>query len=178
MILVRAEAVKSIKSVAENNMKFFSISFEKSVGAIIFKEENGIKKFLLLKYRSGQWDFLKGHSEKGENEKETLSREVFEETKLTEIEVIDGFRISNRFFYTAKGSEYEERIRKGFGTSIFKRVVYYIAQTKKADVVLNFENKAYAWVDFDRAIRMIGNKDSKRMFKKAYYFLDKRGLPR
>lgn len=159
-------------------MKIFSISFEKSVGGIVFVEEAGIKKFLLLKYRSGQWDFPKGHSEKGENEKETLFREILEETGLSEMDVIDGFRISNRFFYVARRNEYEERIRKGLGTNIFKKVVYYIAQVKKTGVVLNFENKAYVWADFDKAMNMLGNKDSKRMFKKAYNFLNKRGLSR
>ncbi|EKE16077.1 MAG: NUDIX hydrolase [uncultured bacterium] len=155
-------------------MKIGNISFEKSVGAVIFRRENGENKFLLLKYRSGQWDFPKGHREKGESEKETFVREIREETGLTEVEVMDGFRTVNRFFYTAKGNEYKERIEKGKSTNIFKRAVYYLARTENADVALDFENKDYVWVGFEKAIAMLGNDGSRRTLRKVHSFLIKK----
>ncbi|HAV11533.1 MAG TPA: diadenosine tetraphosphate hydrolase [Candidatus Moranbacteria bacterium] len=154
-------------------MKIGKVSFEKSVGAVIFREEGGEKKFLLLKYRSGQWDFPKGHVDEGETEKETLAREIREETGITQVEIKEGFRTTNRFFYTAKGNEYKERMEKGKGVNIFKRAVYYLAKTKKAEVVLDFENKGYVWAGFEKAISMLGNEGSKRTLKKARSFLEK-----
>lgn len=154
-------------------MKIGKIAFEKSVGAVIFRKEKGEIKFLLLKYRSGQWDFPKGHIEQGESEKETLRREVYEETKIAEIEVKEGFRTTNRFFYTAKGKEYKERISKNKGVNIFKRVVYYIAQTKKDEVVLNFENKAFAWVKFGKAMGMLRNDGSKKTLARVRAYLER-----
>ncbi|MDZ4384915.1 MAG: NUDIX domain-containing protein, partial [Candidatus Moranbacteria bacterium] len=64
------------------------ISFEKSVGAVVFrKKETGGKEFLLLHYPSGHWDFPKGHIESGETEEGTLRREVEEETGLKDLKL-------------------------------------------------------------------------------------------
>lgn len=154
-------------------MKIGNISFEKSVGAVIFRREEGEIKFLLLRYRSGQWDFPKGHQEREECEKETLIREIREETGLIEIEIIEGFRTGNWFFYTAKGNEQKERMAKGYGINIFKKVVYYLACTEKIDITLDFENKGYVWTNFEKAMEMLGNKDSRRTLEKADSFLKK-----
>ena len=54
---------------------------EKSCGAVIFRVGNATK-YLLLHYEAGHWDFVKGHSEKGESEEETVRREILEETGL------------------------------------------------------------------------------------------------
>ena len=43
---------------------------EKSCGAVIFRMEGKIRKYLLLHYESGHWDFVKGNVEKGEEELE------------------------------------------------------------------------------------------------------------
>ena len=53
---------------------------ERSAGAIIFREEKRKIYYLLLHYESGHWDFPKGHVEKEEKEKETVKREIREET--------------------------------------------------------------------------------------------------
>lgn len=52
--------------------------YEKSCGAVIFKEE----KILLIKSIKGHWSFPKGHMEQGETEIQTAHREIFEETSL------------------------------------------------------------------------------------------------
>ena len=48
---------------------------EKSCGAVIVRDGNGIE-YLLLQYETGHWDFVKGHVELGESEVETTSRET------------------------------------------------------------------------------------------------------
>ena len=48
-------------------------------------------KFLLLHYASGHWDFPKGNVEAGETEVETVKREIFEETGITDIRFAEGF---------------------------------------------------------------------------------------
>ena len=54
---------------------------ERSAGVILFNKTDGIQ-FLILKYPSGHWDFVKGNIEEGEKEKETVKRELFEETGI------------------------------------------------------------------------------------------------
>ena len=42
---------------------------ERSAGVILFNKTEGIQ-FLILKYPSGHWDFVKGNIEEGEKEKD------------------------------------------------------------------------------------------------------------
>ena len=56
--------------------------FEKTCGAVMFTEKDGLRKYLLIKNESGHIGFPKGHIDYGESESETADREVFEETGL------------------------------------------------------------------------------------------------
>lgn len=55
---------------------------EKSCGAVVYKEDNGELKFLLVYQNNGHYSFPKGHMEEGETELETTIREIKEETNL------------------------------------------------------------------------------------------------
>ena len=66
---------------------------ERSAGVILFNKINEIE-YLLLKYPSGHWDFVKGNIEEGEREKETVRRELFEETGINNLEIHQGFNLS------------------------------------------------------------------------------------
>ena len=63
---------------------------ERSAGVILFNRAEGIQ-FLVLKYPSGHWDFVKGNIEEGEEEEETVKRELFEETGINNLEIHQGF---------------------------------------------------------------------------------------
>lgn len=149
------------------------LAFEKSVGGIIFRQEGEKTFFLLLQYRSGQWDFLKGHTEAGESELETLRREIREESGITEIEILNAPRVCVRYFYRAWGNEKKERIEKGKGTYIFKKVVYYPVKTAQTEIVLDYENKDSGWFSLGGSLKRLSNKDSKRVLIKISSFLKK-----
>ena len=55
---------------------------EKSCGAVIWREENGLRQYLLARHNGGHWSFPKGHVENSETEEETAIREIREETGL------------------------------------------------------------------------------------------------
>ncbi len=71
------------------------MNYEKSCGAAVLRERNGIREYLLVFNKkgdaSGHWGFPKGHIEDGETELECAAREIFEETGLR-VKFIDGFR--------------------------------------------------------------------------------------
>lgn len=142
-------------------------AFEKSVGGVIFRRQAGETFYLLLRYRSWQWDFPKGHVEKGENEEQTLRREILEETGISEISILPNFRKSALYFYQAKGNEKEERLRDGRGVNIFKKAVLYCVETETAQVRIDFENKDFAWLSFEDAYKRLGNDNSKRILTLA-----------
>lgn len=63
---------------------FITCLFNKSCGVLPYREENGVREYLLVYESYSQcWSIPKGHMEAGETETETALRELFEETGLT-----------------------------------------------------------------------------------------------
>lgn len=143
------------------------LAFEKSIGCVVYRKSEDRTLFLLVQYRSWQWDFPKGHVEEGESEEQTLRREIKEETQLDDLKILPDFRMAVKYFYTAKGNEKKEREAAGRGIYIFKKAVFYTAETLKDEVRIDFENKAYAWLTYDEAILKLKNDDSKKVLQKV-----------
>ena len=76
---------------------------EKSCGAVVFIRKDDAAKYLLLNYAAGHWDFVKGNVEANESEKQTVVRELQEETSITGAQFIDGFREAIAYFYRRQG---------------------------------------------------------------------------
>jgi bis(5'-nucleosidyl)-tetraphosphatase len=143
------------------------ISFEKSVGAVVFRKSHGVNMFLLLHYRSGHWDFPKGHVLGKETEHETLVREVAEEAGLTDLEILPDFKAHTRFFYRAGEEEKQRRKIEGRYANVAKKVVYYIAETKTKNITISFEHIGFEWLGFADALARITYANSKNILKKA-----------
>lgn len=114
---------------------------EKSCGAVIYRMVNGTRQYFVLLNKKnnakGHWGFPKGHMEQGENEYETASREIFEETGLLVIFCGD----------TRVVSHYSPR------PGIEKDVVYFVATVRdNQNVRLQKEEVAdYKWCTFQEA---------------------------
>ena len=138
---------------------------EKSAGAVIFRKEKGKIFYLLLHYPTGfrtakeYWDLPKGHIEKEEEEIKTVKREVEEETGLRDIEFTPGFKETIKYFFKFQGK------------TIFKTVVFYLAQTKTKEVKISEEHIDYKWLPHNEAIKRLTFKNAKDILKKANNFL-------
>jgi len=144
---------------------------EHSAGAIIFYEDKktGMIEYLLLQYPKvsrgektripNHWDFPKGHIEKGENEIQTVSREVKEETGLAPITIIPAFKERVSYFFFRDGKR------------IFKEVIFYLAQAKIKKVQLSFEHLDFTWLPFEKALVKVTHKNTKDILRKANEFL-------
>lgn len=143
---------------------------EKSAGAIVFRQEKKENYYLLLHYPSSSkakkdyWDLPKGHIERGEEEIETVKREVEEETGLKEIEFVNGFKEQIRYFFKFEGK------------NILKFVVFYLAQTDKKDIKISGEHLGYEWLSFDKAIEKLTFKNAKEVLKKADDFISRKNI--
>ncbi len=133
---------------------------EKSCGAVIFRR-NGAKKYLLLHYEGGHWDFVKGHVEKAENERETALRETEEETGITDLKFIEGYRESISYFY------------RRAGRTVRKEVVFYLLETNTEQVRLSREHVGFDWLTYDRAMERLTYKNARDTLLKAQDFLAK-----
>lgn len=134
------------------------MSKETSAGAVIFKRNKEIK-YLLLQYEAGHWDFPRGAIERGEEEKETVQREVKEETNIADLKFIPGFREKISWFYRKEGK------------TIYKEAIYYLAETKTEKVKISFEHVAFKWLPYEEAMKQLTFKNSKAILEKANEFL-------
>lgn len=131
--------------------------YEKSCGAVMFTQQDGIRKFILITNISGHIGFPKGHIELGENEIQTALREVYEETGV-KTQIIDGFRESYNYLIN------------GF---IRKKAVYYLAPFDVKDIKMNImEISEYRLVDFKEALSYLNFKHDRDILTKANEFID------
>jgi 8-oxo-dGTP pyrophosphatase MutT (NUDIX family) len=149
------------------------VTFEKSVGAVVFHKENNRIKYLLLNHGEDYWNFPKGHPEAEETDKETLCREVTEETGIVNLQVLPFFKRQAFYFYRAKGREKIEREEKGRAVNIFKKVVFYLAQARNQEVRISLEHTGFAWLDFKVALERLNYKTSRKILRQAQTELEK-----
>ena len=136
----------------------------KSYGIIVFRREGGEILFLLLKNAKwGHWDFPKGHPDASEDELQAALRETREESGLTELNVIPGFRESIRYHVDIKG----ERPEKGM-----KEAVYFLAGTSPAaEVQLSHEHTDHRWLPLAEALAIVQFDNARALLAKAGEFL-------
>jgi bis(5'-nucleosidyl)-tetraphosphatase len=137
---------------------------EKSCGAVVFVKKEASTKYLLLNYAAGHWDFVKGNVEPNESEKQTVTRELKEETSITDAQFIDGFKETIAYFYRRQG------------LTVHKEVVFFLIESHTEKVALSFEHVGYTWLDYQPAMEKLSFKNAKDVLQKAHDFLKKQGV--
>jgi bis(5'-nucleosidyl)-tetraphosphatase len=143
---------------------------ERSAGAIIYYRKNGDPRYLLLHYPfSGKsakeyWDLPKGHVEIGESEKDTVQREVQEETGLRDIEFVDGFREKVHYWFQWEGEK------------ISKTVVFFLAETKQDAIVISEEHLGFQWLPYEKALDQLTYENARGILKKAHHLLSAKSV--
>lgn len=149
---------------------------ERSAGAVIFRETKKGREYLLLQHApdkshyplprhpAGHWDFPKGHIEKGEKTEDAARREVREETGLSHIGLISGFKGTIRYFVLVNK---EKRL---------KFVAFFLARADKGRVKLSFEHQDFLWLSYKEAHQKLTYANAKQVLKSAESFLRKSAL--
>jgi len=154
----------------------YCIAFEKSVGAIVFRITCGEIEFLFMKYRNGHWEFPRGKVEDNETEKDTMRREIEEETGISHLRLIDNFRETLRFSYKAHGQELIERTREKNCIYIHKKAVFYLAEALDEDIVISHEHQMFQWLAFEEGYKKLTFQNAKNMLASAHKHLEKNSI--
>lgn len=136
---------------------------EKSCGAVVFTKSTEVN-YLLLRYEAGHWDFVKGNVEPNENEKDTVTRELKEETSITDAQFIDGFREKIAYFYRRQGN------------TVHKEVVFFLIEANTEKVALSYEHVGYSWLSYEQAMEKLTFKNARSVLQSAHKFLKKQGI--
>ena len=134
---------------------------ETSAGIVIFRKENLKNLFLLLRYPSGHWDFVKGKMEKDESTHETAVRETKEETGIEDVSFLENFEewIDYNFQYQ--------------GELVQKKVVFFLAETKTKEIEISHEHLDYIWMDYNAAMEKTTFDNAKIVLTRAQTLLTK-----
>ena len=128
---------------------------ERSAGAILYQETPSGKLYLLLNYPSGHWDFVKGNIEEGEMLKQTVLREIKEETGISDVNFVDGFEDKIEYYYQRDGE------------LVHKEVIFFLAKTNTNHVKLSHEHLNFAWLKFNDALQKLTYKTAQNLLKKV-----------
>jgi len=134
---------------------------ETSAGIVIFRKENSKNLFLLLRYPSGHWDFVKGKMEKDESTHETAVRETKEETGIEDVSFLENFEewIDYNFQYQ--------------GELVQKKVVFFLAETKTKEIEISHEHLDYIWMDYNTAMEKTTFDNARTVLTRAQALLTK-----
>jgi len=135
------------------------VTIELSVGAIIryqsveFNRDHS--EFLLLRNKRGFWGFPQGHKERGENEIQTLQREVQEETGIIDLDIHQYIgKIQYKYF-------------RADGIRGVKEVKFYFATTPVREVVISNEHEGFKWTTYQDALSLLDHRQLKSIILKG-----------
>ena len=131
---------------------------ESSCGAVVFVRNLNLN-YLLLHYREGHWGFVKGNVEFNETEKETVIRELEEETGIRDAKFIDSFREKIKYIYVRNGQ------------SVSKQVIFFLIEARTNKIRISSEHSDFLWMPYMDAINRITFNNSRKVLKKAASFL-------
>lgn len=138
---------------------------EISAGMIIYRRTGEGPKFLLLYHGGSYWNFPKGKLVEGERNFSAALREVGEETGLDPKDLrLQTFKVEDHFTYVRDKQK------------IWKKVTYYLAETKKSEVKLKMvpphhqgeRHEGYAWFVLRDALKVVRAPNLKKHLKRAY----------
>ncbi|MFH1471794.1 MAG: NUDIX domain-containing protein [Nanoarchaeota archaeon] len=127
---------------------------------MIFRMDGGERLYLLLHYESGHWEFVKGKIEKGEQDKDTVVREAREETGITDLNFVFGFREKIEYFFRREGQ------------TVHKEVIFFLAETCARDITISDEHIGFEWLPYEDALKKLTFDNAKNILKKAEQFMN------
>jgi len=131
-----------------------------SSGVIPFRTTRGKREYLVLKGRTGDWEFPKGTIEEDEELQQTALRELEEETGISEVKLLNGFREDYSYVFQSRGE------------TIHKTVHLFIGHSFQASANLSKEHSDHQWRTYEQARNTLTHDATKEILGMAHEFLE------
>ena len=125
----------------------------------MFNENDDVRRYLLLNYPNGHWDFIKGGIEDGETPHETSIRETEEETGITDIKFVNGYKEEIEYFFRVDNND------------VHKKVIFFLARTNSINVKLSHEHNDFIWLEYESALKKLTYKNAMNVLTRSELFL-------
>jgi 8-oxo-dGTP pyrophosphatase MutT (NUDIX family) len=132
---------------------------EKSAGVVVFLKKSGTLHYLLLRDNEDQWTFAKGQLEEGEKDLTAAIRELEEETGVSSLRILPGFKRTIRYRYN-RGT-----------TKVEKTVVFFLGESGSSEFHLSSEHMDAAWLSREDAAERIAFSNLKQLLLEADAFI-------
>lgn len=130
-----------------------------SAGIVTYFQDGPDREYLLLRYRTGHWDFPKGKMEAGETIEQAAHRELKEETGL-EATILPDFSDSLSYQFT----DYD-------GAQTFKEVIFFVGKTQEKEIQLSAEHIDFMWLGYEQALQRLTYQNARNVLINAEKFL-------
>ena len=159
---INIDIANGIEFAVKNKKHTLECLYERSCGAVVYRNIGGMIRFLLIKNRrSAHWGFPKGHVEKGENDHQTAYREVLEETGIR-INIHPDFITKSQ--YTIQGK-------------VEKNVNIFLAATQDTQTIIQKEEiEDYIWLGYEKALNKLRFDNDRNILTKAYNYLQNKKI--
>ena len=132
---------------------------EKSAGVLVFLKKSATLHYLLLHDNEDQWSFAKGQLEEGEKDLTAAIRELEEETAVSSMRIVPGFKRTIRYRYN-KGT-----------TKVEKSVDFFLGENGSSELHLSSEHIDAAWLSREDAAERISFSNLKQLLLEADIFI-------
>ncbi|QQG38882.1 MAG: NUDIX domain-containing protein [Candidatus Woesearchaeota archaeon] len=135
--------------------------YETSIGIVLFRVKDKVEFLVMQRANNKMWDFPKGHlNNQMEGEKTVALRELEEETQITQVEFLEGYRHEYKFV-NPKGSQ--------------RQIILFLGKTEQ-EPVLSEEHEKFKWVKLEKACKLLKYKEKVELLKEVKEFLIKKGF--
>ena len=125
---------------------------------ILFRDKEGKREYLVLRRKGGDryWGFAKGTPEERETEIQTGIREAKEETNLKTINLVEGYKEAERYYFEEDEENYD------------KTVIFFLGKVlDDFDGNVSKEHEKLRWLKYEDALNLITHDNDKALLKKA-----------
>ena len=146
----------------------FCMKKDESIGVVPVFRDGSEYKFLLIHHEIGHWAFPKGHKIDDESIKETVRRELYEETGIKNIDIDFDKRFVEKYIFKKNGTEFD------------KTVTYFLGFVGSGEIEEasdpTGEIKEMRWATYDEAIKLLTFNEARDLLREVNEYLTKRGV--